>query len=60
VAKNKKKPKLSLQIVDNLGLYYVQIEEDGEEVYSVGPFKDAAGAEAERDLQKKLRKKKII
>jgi hypothetical protein len=49
-----------LQIVDNLGLYYVQIEEDGEEVYSVGPFKDAAGAEAERDLQKKIRKKKII
>ena len=53
----KKKPKLSVTIVEYLNLYYVRIEESGEELRTVGPFRDSAAAEAERDRQKKSRKK---
>jgi hypothetical protein len=49
--------KLMIHVTANLGLFYVKVEQNGEEIDLIGPFKLFADADDERAKQKKLRKK---
>ena len=50
-----KKP--TIHVTASLGLFYVKVEQNGEEIDLIGPFKTLADADDERAKQKKLRKK---
>jgi hypothetical protein len=53
----KKTKKPTIHVTTSLGLFYVKVEHNGEELDVIGPFKSLAEANNEQAKQKKLRKK---